>query len=80
MPKILTPAQAESVYTAMTHLNNVGGLIHARLLQDLDKFIHVKEYLTGHVQVFVGDVHGNSGGACEDYRDQSAFKAAYGLY
>lgn len=68
---ILTPAQAEAVYSAMCALNNVGGRLHARLEQD--GAVHVAEY-PGRIEVYVANA-----GPVEFYRDQSAFAATYGL-
>ena len=42
---ILNQSQAEAVYTAMCHLNNVGGHLHATLEQD--DGVHVREDRAG---------------------------------
>lgn len=67
MSKILTPAQAEAVYSAMCHLNNVGG----RFACTLGDGVCVEAW--GSVRIF-GRI-----GVTETYPDQSAFATAYGL-
>ena len=70
--KILNQTQAEAVYSAMCHLNNVGGRLHATLEQD--NGVHVREDRAGEVTVWIVN-----GGPVEQYPDQSAFATAYGL-
>lgn len=71
MSKILTQSQAKAVYSAMCVLNNVSGGLHATLEQD--GAVHVAEVAHG-IEVWIA-----GGGAVENYADQSAFAAAYGL-
>lgn len=70
---ILTKAQAEAVYSAMCHLNNVGMRIGATL----DGGVRVIEVPGGavHVRRFIGGEWASG----ELYGDQSAFATAYGL-
>ncbi len=68
--KILDQSQAEAVYSAMCHLNNVGGALSA-----LIGGIRVEETHCGGVQVWA--LHTNS--KPEHYANQSAFATAYGL-
>lgn len=63
---ILTPAQAEAVYSAMCELNNVGGRIDVRLANCC-----VTEHSRG------VNVEGPT--TTEQYANQSAFATAYGL-
>lgn len=65
--KILSQAQAEAIYNAMCHLNNVGG----RFACTLDDGKSVEAWFS--VRVF-GAI-----GVVETFDDQSAFAAAYGL-
>jgi hypothetical protein len=76
---ILTPTQAATVARAMTELNNVNGLLHARLLIVGGMTVHVQEYMTSEVSIWYGDRPGNPVGESERYSDQNAFKRAYGL-
>ncbi|MBU0917884.1 MAG: hypothetical protein KKD97_16185 [Gammaproteobacteria bacterium] len=65
--KILNQSQAEAVYSAMCHLNNVGG----RFACSLNDGKCVEAW--GSVRVF-GAI-----GVEETYPDQSSFATAYGL-
>lgn len=78
--KILTQEQAEAVYSAMCHLNNVGGRLHSRLAGRYEtSIIHVVESQDGRVQAYWGDPTGNPYGPIENHANQSAFATAYGL-
>lgn len=80
--KILNQAQAEAVYSAMCHLNNVRGFIKVTLpIHELPvamsgTFIRVWED-DGHIKVRRSVNHDFT--AEEFYDDQSAFATAYGL-
>lgn len=74
MSKILTPAQAEAVYSAMCHLNNVGGRID-RIYAD--GFQVSEAAHTGRVIVQLASDHLTV--PPEIYSNQSAFATAYGL-
>lgn len=81
--KILSQEQAGVVYEAMCSLNNIGAHLHARILTP-NHVVHVKEYLTDEVNVWLGDAVGNvisnrDGGSVERYANQSEFVTAYGL-
>lgn len=76
---ILNQAQAEAVYSAMCALNNVGGRSHVRINAARGGLIHVNELPDGAIQLWRGDAVGYPTGAIENYADQSAFAAAYGL-
>ena len=77
MSLILNQSQAEAVYSAMCHLNNVGGRLHATLEQD--GAVHVRETGQG-IQVWINEgEHLAPGCEVEQYADQSAFATAYGL-
>lgn len=75
MSKILTPAQAEAVYSAMCHLNNVGGRLSRIDLGQQHRDPQVRCNVAGVVIIERGmpfcdrEVHDN----------QSAFATAYGL-
>lgn len=69
---ILTPAQAQAVYSAMCALNNVGGRIDNIFVGGSAL---VRETHSGRVRV----LSALGAGEKETYRDQSAFAAAYGL-
>jgi hypothetical protein len=76
--KILTQTQAEAIYSAMCHLNNVG----ARLDAILDKAFHAREMANGCVAVYAlpnVTFPGSHGAEPEIYPDQSAFATAYNL-
>lgn len=86
MPKLLTEAQAKAVYEAMATLNNVGGLLHCRIINEDETAVHVKEYLTDEVNVWLGDcidehkrlkVRGHT--QEERYANQKEFASAYGV-
>lgn len=64
---ILNSGQAEAVYSAMCHLNNVSGLLNAAF-----SGITVVEYSNGVVLVVKGDNR-------EEFASQSAFATAYSL-
>ena len=68
---ILIQTEAETVYSAMRALNNVGGRLHAML--DQDHKVHVVE-TDRSIEIWT-----EGGGPVESYADQSAFAAAYGL-
>lgn len=72
--KILNQSQAEAVYSAMCHLNNVGGRID-RIYAD--GFQVSEAAHTGRVIVQLASNHVTV--PPEIYTDQSAFAAAYGL-
>lgn len=78
MSKILTQAQAEAVYSAMCALNNVGGSNrHIDIPGNGGENIAIVAKTDGQVAVWLecrGLAH-----RAEDYADQSAFAAAYGL-
>jgi hypothetical protein len=78
--KILSPMQAANVFNAMCELNNIGAHLHARILTP-NHIVHVKEYLTDEVNVWIGDASGNPLGdkGVERYANQSEFRDAYGL-
>lgn len=65
---ILNQAQAEAVYSAMCALNNIGGRIDARI-----GYTRVNETVSAGILVTAPD-H-----STEQYNDQAAFAAAYGL-
>lgn len=71
--KILNQSQAEAVYSAMCHLNNVGGRIavtfgeRVRVMEMANGAVHVRQHLGGAWE------------PAELYADQSAFATAYGL-
>lgn len=69
---ILTTAQAQAVYSAMCALNAVGGKIETYIDE---AFALVREQFSGCVRV----VSIRSDGKLEEYADQAAFAAAYGL-
>lgn len=80
--KILNKSQAEAIYSAMCHLNNVS----ARLDAFLEGGFHAREMPDG--QVVVHAVVGSASPASahhraqeepEVYANQSAFATAYGL-
>ncbi len=66
---ILTPAQAQAVYSAMCALNAVGGKLEATVGEVL-----VRDTFTGRVSVFDADDRR------ETYDDQEAFADAYDLH
>lgn len=81
MSKILTQAQAEAVYSAICALNNVGGKVDASVpnLSNPKKhghFVLVREMSVNAIEVRAGFAEGAER---EDYRNQAAFAAAYGL-
>ena len=67
MPHILNQSQAEAIYSAMCTLNNVSGYLNAVM-----HGIRVTEHANGVIQIISKD-------RSEDYRNQAAFAAAYGL-
>lgn len=70
---ILTTAQAQAVYSAMCALNQVGG---GQVEAYVDAaFALVREHLSGCVRV----VSIRENDKREEYADQAAFAAAYGL-
>ena len=68
--KILNQSQAEAVYSAMCHLNNVGGALSAVI-----GGIRVEETHSGAVQVWTLQTNSKK----ERHSSQSAFATAYGL-
>lgn len=73
MANVLNQAQAEAVYGAMVALNNVGGLIDVRIYDVRNgQLIDVREAASGNVKVIC--LNGR-----EDYENQNAFAAAYGM-
>ena len=79
--KILSQAQAEAVYSAMCALNNVGGKVDAYVpnLSNPAKKGHlvvVREMGATAIEVRAGFAEGAER---EDYRNQAAFAASYGL-
>lgn len=76
--KILTQAQAEAVYSAMCHLNNVGGRITATVaIVDNGTFVNIHETSLG--IVFVTKVCDFDRVDHEEYESQTDFATAYGL-
>jgi len=76
--KILNQSQAEAVYSAMCHLNNVG----ARIDVFLDKAFHAREMADGRVVIYIVPsvtFPGSHDAGPEIYADQAAFATAYGL-
>lgn len=76
--KILNQPQAEAVYSAMCHLNNVG----ARVDAFLDKVFHAREMADGRVVIHIVPnvtFPGSHNAEPEVYENQSAFATAYGL-
>lgn len=76
--KILNQSQAEAVYSAMCHLNNVG----ARLDAFVEKVFHAREMADGRVVVSSAPnvtFPGSHDAEREVYENQSAFATAYGL-
>ena len=84
MQKLLTTAQASAIYRAMTEANNIGARLHARI--DIESgqhegyTLHIDEYETGTISVFVASVDcsiviGNT----EQYANQSHFAQSYGI-
>lgn len=71
MKLILNPSQAAAVYTAMVALNNVDGLLDAKLT---DTRTQVTENIDGSIFVVQSDMH-----LREVYMSQDAFARAYGL-
>lgn len=82
---VLTKAQAEIVYRAMCELNNLGAVVHVRMPQGDGTVIHVKEYMTGEVNVWYGDACGNPVVTSnqplplERYSTQDSFRILHGL-
>lgn len=78
---ILNQAQAEAVYTAMCHLNNVCGQIQVRFPVEGGLKIDVYETRFGaiHVESEYSGAGSQGNPWTENYADQSAFAAAYGL-
>lgn len=77
MNLILTPAQAEAVYSAMCALNNIGARLDAF---DLDADgLEIRNRTNG--EIVIGYIVSNAkrGTVLESYADQSAFATAYGL-
>lgn len=87
IPLILSLAQVEAVLGAMAHLNNVDATCHVRLpfpSEGKYHFIHVKEFMTDQLQIWVGDIVGNhlvcsQGYSVENYASQTEFAIAYGV-
>lgn len=82
MALLLNEHQARAVADAMAALNNVGARIHVIITPtSKNQFLHVKEHVSGMVQVWPGNLLGDCGitGLCEDYRTQNDFIAAYGI-
>lgn len=77
---ILTHAQAEAVFGAMVQLNNIGGIIHARIpIQGgVGRHIIVMEEIMSDDIVVSVNVGGANQGS-ERYVNQNAFAEAYGL-
>ena len=73
MPKslILNPSQAEAVYTAMCHQNNVSGTLSATLPGG----VRVEECHDGSIQVWTLDTMDRP----ERYASQANFATAYGM-
>lgn len=76
--RILTLPEAMHVYGAMCHLNEIGGILHVRIIQGAEIVKHVEEYLTDEVDVYVRNATSYVGGR-EVYVNQDAFAKAYGL-
>lgn len=78
---LLSHSQAEAVYAAMCHMNNVSARVHVRFDYPAIKgrVLHVIQYENHAVSVFVGDMVGNclSDSLFETYRSQEAFASAY---
>lgn len=74
--KILNQSQAEAVYSAMCHLNNVGGQISAQI-KTRDATVTVADYGT-HAGVKISSLCRN-GLEHEWHDNQAAFATAYGL-
>ncbi len=72
--RILTQAQAESVYSAMCALHSAGG----RASIQLPGLVGAYEKSTGAVVVFNADRETTA--LVESYADQTAFATAYGLH
>ena len=82
MKKLLTQAQALSVYDAMTNMNNVAGHLHVRIPMDVKpttKIINVKEFLSGEITVWLNNTTTNKITDIEQYLNQDAFSKAYAL-
>jgi hypothetical protein len=77
---ILTQAQADAVFGAMVQLNNIGGIIHARipLTGGVGRHIIVMEEIMSDDIVVSINIGGANQGS-ERYTDQNAFAKAYGL-
>lgn len=74
MSLILNQAQAEAVLNAMSHLNNVGADT-GRVRMD----VAVVAWGSTGVSVELVRVHRDTKAEREDYANQAAFAAAYGL-
>lgn len=74
--KILNQAQAEAVYSAMCHLNNVSGQISAQIGTG-DATLTIADYGTD-AGIKVSSL-GRNGVDHEWHANQSAFATAYGL-
>ena len=76
--KILNQAQAEAVYSAMCHLNNVGGTLAATMNEHAEgTFLKVWENTSEGVRVM--ECKAFTLLRNETHRNQSAFATAYGL-
>lgn len=85
MEKLLTTAQANAIYRAMTEANNVGARLHARIEIESGHnegwTLHISEFETGYIQVSIANAIGSliRAGQSESYRGQAHFAQAYGI-
>ncbi|MDR2333709.1 MAG: hypothetical protein LBE61_09515 [Burkholderiaceae bacterium] len=79
MSLILTQPQAEAVYSAMCALNSVGGSINASFESAAITVTGLRKGGFSVIRHRVPNGFPFSGSQQEDYADQSAFAAVYGL-
>lgn len=82
--KILTQSQAKAAYSAMCALNNVGGRVISKIEERGRHAIgnppvEVVEGDFGEIRIGFRIISGQSPIVVEQYQDQAAFSAAYGL-
>lgn len=77
---ILTPAQAEAVYSAMCALNNVSGAQLQTVIPATTGAVRVREMPSGTIAIeYLLRSQAPDGLWLETYDNQSAFATAYGL-
>lgn len=75
---ILNEEQAKAVYNAMCQLNNIGGILHARIIFDKN-IIHIREFLAGTLSVWIESEDAKMLKE-ENYYNQNAFAAEYNFF